>query len=32
MKRFIPSQQAAVLAKAAQMHGVLSKTGVVPGE
>ncbi len=32
MKKFIPSQQSAVLAKAAQMHGVLSQTGVVPAD
>jgi hypothetical protein len=29
-KRFIPNQQAAKLAKGAQMHGVLSATGVDP--
>lgn len=32
MGKFIPNQQSAVLAKAAQMHGVLSKTGVVPAD
>ena len=32
MGKFIPSQQAAVLLKAAQMHAVLSKTGVVPDD
>jgi hypothetical protein len=29
---FIPNKQAAVLAKAVQMHGVLSDTGVVPAD
>lgn len=32
MKRYIPSQQTAVLAKAAQMHAELSKTGAVPAD
>src|SRR5271166_3279925 len=32
MGKFIPSQQAAVLAKAAQMHAELSKTGVAPAD
>jgi hypothetical protein len=32
MGKFIPNQQAAVLNKAAQMHGVLAETGVVPAD